>query len=600
MNNEIGRKITSLTLMTIMLASAFAVGAPSVLPKAAAANANLFVSAENSQFQNYFSGASVIEVAVIDSDIKDTDKGKGEPDVTVNGNHLRMIQATDGNWYAYFADRDNAEKADAIQSALGTGSVGVGLDFGSFCSSTTASSYLGISLTETSGVAIPISGLTAPSSSLTSGSITGGVINANCAGLDPQAGINGSAVVREAKTPNAGTSATISGAVPNGQIGLNATYNGVTESFAGFWPFIQLYTFNPSGNVVVQYNKGGGVQSTTLTFDTVDQFAKLDFDRTTYPRGAQVDATMTDVQLNIDPTDEDSWTFGTASTNATVYYNIFNEDGTLHTNTNGGVSTALTGNLTNIMFKHNGILKMNPNPQGSTVLNIVDNADSILSATNGYVVASLQGVYNQPITFTESAPNTGVFVTYDENDQSDLVIASDAARGKSASFEFNQKTQSVVVGFGSATVSISPTDAEWNSGEKIPVTVVDSDANQNSKSSENLRVNVNSTSLIPSIRIGTPFTLGANGTETANTIRALTFTDASPTTWVAGNSGFYTQTGMTVPSVTVKKYSDMAKLSGSITASTTGLVIAYEKTAADLKKTVYDTRTGATTRLLGM
>jgi len=56
MNNEIGRKITSLTLMTIMLASAFAVGAPSVLPKAAAANANLFVSAENSQFQNYFSG----------------------------------------------------------------------------------------------------------------------------------------------------------------------------------------------------------------------------------------------------------------------------------------------------------------------------------------------------------------------------------------------------------------------------------------------------------------------------------------------------------------------------------------------------------------
>ena len=157
MNNEIGRKITSLTLMTIMLATAFAVGAPSVLPKAAAANANLFVSAENSQFQNYFSGASVIEVAVIDSDIKDTDKGKGEPDVTVNGNHLRMIQATDGNWYAYFADRDSAQKADAIQAAQGTSGNGVGLDFGSFCSASTAGSFLGFDLSTTAGVAIPFS-----------------------------------------------------------------------------------------------------------------------------------------------------------------------------------------------------------------------------------------------------------------------------------------------------------------------------------------------------------------------------------------------------------------------------------------------------------
>ncbi|MEM3172200.1 MAG: hypothetical protein QXE82_01535, partial [Candidatus Nitrosotenuis sp.] len=80
MNNEIGRKLTSLTLMTIMLAAGFSAFAPRTMPEAAAANANLFVSAENSQFQNYFAGPMVIEVVVIDSDIKDTDKGKGEPD----------------------------------------------------------------------------------------------------------------------------------------------------------------------------------------------------------------------------------------------------------------------------------------------------------------------------------------------------------------------------------------------------------------------------------------------------------------------------------------------------------------------------------------
>ena len=102
MNNEIGRKITSLTLMTIMLAGGMTFAVPGVMPAAHAANANLFVSAENSQFDNYMAGPMVIEVVVIDTDISDTNEGKGEPDVTVQGKDLRMAQATDGNWYGYF------------------------------------------------------------------------------------------------------------------------------------------------------------------------------------------------------------------------------------------------------------------------------------------------------------------------------------------------------------------------------------------------------------------------------------------------------------------------------------------------------------------
>ena len=140
--------------------------------------------------------------------------------------------------------------------------------------------------------------------------------------------------------------------------------------------------------------------------------SKLDFDRLSYPKGAQVQATMTDVQLNIDPTDEDSWTFGTAPSNATVYYNIFNEDGTLHKNgaTNGGISKSLSGNLTKLMFDKNGILKMNPSAQGVRVLNIQDNADTILSANNGVIYGTnTQTISNSPVTFTETAPNTGVF-----------------------------------------------------------------------------------------------------------------------------------------------------------------------------------------------
>ena len=117
MNNEIQRKITSLTLMTIMLAGGMVIAAPSMMPAAHAANANLFVSAENSQFDNYMSGPQVIEVVVIDSDIDETNEAKGEAKVTVNGNELRMVQATDGNWYAYFADRTMAAAADSTVTA---------------------------------------------------------------------------------------------------------------------------------------------------------------------------------------------------------------------------------------------------------------------------------------------------------------------------------------------------------------------------------------------------------------------------------------------------------------------------------------------------
>lgn len=42
----------------------------------ASSNPNLFVSAENSQFENYFSGSMVIEVIIRDSNLQDTGEGK--------------------------------------------------------------------------------------------------------------------------------------------------------------------------------------------------------------------------------------------------------------------------------------------------------------------------------------------------------------------------------------------------------------------------------------------------------------------------------------------------------------------------------------------
>src|SRR3989344_2673128 len=134
MNNEIGRKITSLTLMTIMIAGGMTFALPGAMQVAhAQATANLFVPVEDSFSPDRFGGAMVVEVVVNDPDLKDTDEAETEPDVTVNGKTLRMVQSTDGNWYAYIADLQNAQNADDLSLAPETS-----LDFGDGCTSASA------------------------------------------------------------------------------------------------------------------------------------------------------------------------------------------------------------------------------------------------------------------------------------------------------------------------------------------------------------------------------------------------------------------------------------------------------------------------------
>ncbi|WP_428325338.1 hypothetical protein [Nitrosopumilus sp.] len=521
MNNEIGRKITSLTLMTIMVAGGLTFAIPGVMPEAMAANANLFVSAENSQFDNYMSGPQVIEVVVIDSDINDTDEAKGEPDVTVNGKVLRMVQAVDGNWYGYFADRDQAQIADST-----AGTAGSGLDFGVFCAASTGTAVLGVSTTETDGFAL--SNATATAGEDVVGSSTGGALtttNANCDGALGGTGVSTMNVLRESKDPNDGSATNVNA----GQIGLTTDTGSGQLNNVIVWPFIQLYQFNPTGNVVVQYNKGGGVQSTTLTFDTVDQFAELSLDRAVYPRLSQVHATVTDLWLNIDPTDEDSWTFGTNATNSTnrdTYYQVFDENGA-----SGGSALTLKDTLSDLMCEDNCILTLDVNVQGATnnVVTIQDNGDTVLidsgrtadTNSNTIVVSGEStrlGTGSLPVTLTEQGPNSGVFGTYDESDVSNVIIASNAARGTSASIDYNETPQTILVGFDFASIDIQPVDDEWSSGEEIPVVITDGDQNKNSRADEDLDVNNPDVTLIPALTTGDPFTLGEKGDSTYNTL----------------------------------------------------------------------------------
>ena len=91
-NEKISKKITSLTLMAIMVAGGLTFAVPGMMPEVVAENENLFVSAYyhgNAYNDYYFGGAAIVEVVVRDPLISSTENSiPGAPRVEVNGDNL--------------------------------------------------------------------------------------------------------------------------------------------------------------------------------------------------------------------------------------------------------------------------------------------------------------------------------------------------------------------------------------------------------------------------------------------------------------------------------------------------------------------------------
>ena len=110
MYNEKLKKITSLTLMTIMLAGGMTMASPGVIPDA---NAELVQRENLSVSSDRFGGPMILEIIVDDADIDDTGESQGAPDVEFNSNNLIMTQGDDGAWYAYVAHYRNVDGFDS-------------------------------------------------------------------------------------------------------------------------------------------------------------------------------------------------------------------------------------------------------------------------------------------------------------------------------------------------------------------------------------------------------------------------------------------------------------------------------------------------------
>ncbi|MDD9802592.1 MAG: hypothetical protein OXU53_08575, partial [Deltaproteobacteria bacterium] len=519
--------------MAIMVAGGVTFAFPPAIPAMAQqSNPNLSVSAESSTFNNYFAGAQVVEIVIIDPDIDETNEAKGEPDVTINSNKLRMVQATDGKWYGYVADIDHALVADATVTTetrpdkdgaavtvttASVGSAGKGLDFGTICTPSQAEGVFQEALgdrnvgyfSDAIAVAFPFykadivvasgarTSTTPQATSCAAGAdVTQAFADVPTADATHNVGTTALNVVREPKAINNGQKF--------GQSIEEATQANAV-AVAGIWPFVQLYDFNPTGNVVVQYNRGGGTQSVTLNYDEVDDLSSLSLDRSTYPRGAEVHFTVTDTWLDIDPTDQDSWTWDVVDASddtaeragsSAVYYLAFDENGASQGTNVPDVSGSL-GDLACADCR----LELNVDAQstGTPVVALDANNDSVPTWPSGDPARQL-------LTVTETGATTGTFTSYDESDDSALVATGSASRDTTATITYDTTPQSISVGHATATIDIQPSGDAWLSGQEIPVVLTDADLNRNTRADEDLDV-LNTDHIIPALVTGSPATI---------------------------------------------------------------------------------------------
>jgi len=253
-NNELKRKITSLTLMTIMLAGGMAIGFPGMEP-AHAVSPNLSISAED---VGNFAGIQVIEIVVNDPNRSSTDESEGVPNVEINGDDVVMAQGDDGSWYAYVANQlaiDNYN--DIVVSDSHEDHDILGDIHEIYGHDDTASTYSG-----------------------------------------------GDAVVTYLSTD-----AFLEGSQDLSDFGSADGNNAHLES-TGDWPFIQSYNISDDSDVTITYGTGSTAQRTVIEYG-YDDDVDISIDRQRYPVGAFIFIDLDDSLLNLSPVADDHWVFET-------------------------------------------------------------------------------------------------------------------------------------------------------------------------------------------------------------------------------------------------------------------------------------------------
>ena len=503
MKNEIGRKITSLTLMTIMLAGGMTIAFPGFTPDAYAVNANLFVSAENTG--SNVDGAQVVEILVIDDDLTHP---SASPTITLNGYAVLMTPTSDGNWYAYVAD--TSEVGDIVADYI--------------FSSTDHGTDLRANLTGSNNNVYTTTVDTSYNPGIDFGTMT------NCADdIDNNDAAEIYCADNDTTIDTDSTTFVVGSPKTGAATGANTN-----------WPFIQTYEF--ADTIEIQYNKAGGTQIATLEFE--DNAVGLSLDRSHYPTGAAVHVTIEDHRLNIDPTSVDVWTwdienghkyYGKTVPLTPIAVNPDNTDVTPNSpsdaehDNDSVIAISTVGKADNVCADCSIEITSNRlSSTGNDVFMLVDkgvenrplpmateNTDSDGVKDDTETTDTDESKDPIPIEFASQwftvreigGPNTAVFSATNLADESILKISDTAVRGESAIITYDGDDTDAIVQYSEATIEIQSPDDVWTSGLAIPIVIVDGDTNKNSLSSNDV-VLTDPHSIIPTLVTGDPFTLG--------------------------------------------------------------------------------------------
>ena len=473
MKNELGRKLTSLTIMAIMVAGGLTIAAPSFMPETAAQSEKLmFVSAESEEFGNTIGGGMIVEIIVADPTRSAVNEEQGEPTVEVNGDTIRMVQAEDGYWYAYIAD---TTKLAAMDQASGTDHLDYGL-------AQTAGANLNPECvgctthgTNDAGVAIDADVTVYIGASIIKGEPTLSRFNTT----DP------SLPLSNAENADSGL---FVGQINITTNGVGAPYTAANTITHPTWPFIQTVDMT-EGEQEIVFEKPGPDEVVILDFDTPGDFASFSLDRNAGPLGAEVHMEIRDNQLNLDPTTKETWVFKTASSQGASYN---------HTKS----VTGLAGSEGSWYYEIvNSTAGWDDNGKLLITLDSSDTGTNVLAydATADDVTA------DEYLIFWESGPNSGVFTNTDDNDDANLIVSTSALRGTTATFDYNDSAESYTVATYGGSIDMVEEDAgdEWNSGEEISVILTDGDRNLNTAADDDLFVK--NTTKIPTIIVGSPY-----------------------------------------------------------------------------------------------
>ncbi|NWJ90451.1 hypothetical protein HX856_04380, partial [Marine Group I thaumarchaeote] len=494
MNNELGRKLTSLTLMTIMFAGGITVAGASFMPMAEMPEAiasHGTSSGALSVSSTHIMGGAVLAITIDDSSIGATDQQITPPSVSLGSSSVDMTQMSDGTWVAYVVDHESAIN---LQGRWQENNNSSGLEYGVMCDGGLGAQAGGdVAGGTTKGGASNYDITTSPSfyeafSQDDKGSTDGGCYDT----VDPHVdGSKAGGQIKFSVLEDPAALNTNSGTGTNNSGNRNIVVNN-TNGFTSAWPFIQAMNFSSSMGATY------GGEEVSVEWGS-DRSYSIELDRTIVPDAAQINLTLTDPGLNYDPTSADVWIMD--AQNETLYFwnngSVGDDTGATH-----AAHIDQGTDITNFKVSHDGTQNA---VLSATSLGYLCSNDCTMSVGGSPGKLLDNGVWAN-VTLTETGSNTGVF------ESSSLVTASQGFTGvfsSDASMTITYgNTVQLIAGYEDASISLEAGDA-WLPVETADFTLTDPDENKDASSTETLSIS-NPDARIPTIVIGSPLTLGDN------------------------------------------------------------------------------------------